>query len=187
MKNIIKRGTSLLLVLAMLLSFAAVVGAADERLPAEGEKPVTLSLDSVVLRQGSTDVQYVPVRLTIEPGFAITGFRLAAVSSDESAVEVVGFYQTRPREIYEDGSVDYDETIGTIFDRLYSNYGYSEIEDPVQKFACANAKGITSEMISARAENGVIKEPGRLHWRKSQGWSAERCLSAQHHSQRFQR
>lgn len=33
MKNIIKRGTSLLLVLAMLLSFAAVVGAADERLP----------------------------------------------------------------------------------------------------------------------------------------------------------
>ena len=159
MKNIIKRGTSLLLVLAMLLSFAAVVGAADERLPAEGEKPVTLSLDSVVLRQGSTDVQYVPVRLTIEPGFAITGFRLAAVSSDESAVEVVGFYQTRPREIYEDGSVDYDETIGTIFDRLYSNYGYSEIEDPVQKFACANAKGITSEMISARAENGVIKEP----------------------------
>ena len=41
MKNIIKRGTSLLLVLAMLLSFAAVVGAADERLPVEGEKPVT--------------------------------------------------------------------------------------------------------------------------------------------------
>lgn len=29
MKNIIKRGTSLLLVLAMLLSFAAVVGATD--------------------------------------------------------------------------------------------------------------------------------------------------------------
>lgn len=29
MKNIIKRGTSLLLVLAMLLTFAAVVGATD--------------------------------------------------------------------------------------------------------------------------------------------------------------
>ena len=159
MKNIIKRGTSLLLVLAMLLSFAAVVGAADERLPVEGEKPVTLSLDSVVLRQGSTDVQYVPVRLTIEPGFAITGFQLAAVSSDESAVEVTGFYPKRPLKIYEDGSVNYDETIGTIFGRLYSNYVYSENKDPVQKFACANAKGVTSETISARAEDGMIKEP----------------------------
>ncbi len=159
MKNIIKRGTSLLLVLAMLLSFAAVVGAADERLPAEGEKPVTLSLDSVVLRQGSTDVQYVPVRLTIEPGFAITGFQLAAVSSDESAVEVTGFYPKRPLKIYEDGSVNYDETIGTIFGKLYSNYGSSESKDPVQKFACANGKGVTSETISTRAEDGVIKEP----------------------------
>ena len=159
MKNIIKRGTSLLLVLAMLLSFAAVVGAADERLPVEGEKPVTLSLDSVVLRQGSTDVQYVPVRLTIEPGFAITGFQLAAVSSDESAVEVTGFYPKRPLKIYEDGSVNYDETIGTIFGKLYSNYGSSESKDPVQKFACANGKGVTSETISTRAEDGVIKEP----------------------------
>ena len=159
MKNIIKRGTSLLLVLAMLLSFAAVVGAADERLPKEGEKPVTLSLDSVVLRQGSTEIQYVPVRLTIEPGFAITGFQLAAVSSDESAVEVTGFYPKLPLEIYQDGSVDYDETIGTIFGRLYSNYVYSEKEDPVQKFACANAAGVTSEMISIRANKGMIKEP----------------------------
>lgn len=97
MKNIIKRGTSLLLVLAMLLSFAAVVGAADERLPVEGEKPVTLSLDSVVLRQGSTDVQYVPVRLTIEPGFAITGFQLAAVSSDERS-RGYGFLPQAPAE-----------------------------------------------------------------------------------------
>ena len=159
MKNIIKRGTSLLLVLAMLLSFAAVVGAADERLPVEGEKPVTLSLDSVVLRQGSTDVQYVPVRLTIEPGFAITGFQLAAVSSDESAVKVTGFYPKRPLKIYEDGSVNYDESIGTIFGKLYSNYGSSESKDPVQKFACANGKGVTSETISTRAEDGVIKEP----------------------------
>ena len=159
MKNIIKRGTSLLLVLAMLLSFAAVVGAADERLPVEGEKPVTLSLDSVVLRQGSTDVQYVPVRLTIEPGFAITGFQLAAVSSDESAVEVTGFYPKLPLEIYQDGSVDYDETIGTIFGRLYSNYGSSKSGDPVQKFTCANAAGVTSEMISIRANKGMIKEP----------------------------
>ena len=159
MKNIIKRGTSLLLVLAMLLSFAAVVGAADERLPVEGEKPVTLSLDSVVLRQGSTEIQYVPVRLTIEPGFAITGFQLAAVSSDESAVEVTGFYPKRPLKIYEDGSVNYDETIGTIFGKLYSNYGSSESKDPVQKFACANGKGVTSETISTRAEDGVIKEP----------------------------
>ena len=159
MKNIIKRGTSLLLVLAMLLSFAAVVGAADERLPVEGEKPVTLSLDSVVLRQGSTDVQYVPVRLTIEPGFAITGFQLAAVSSDESAVEVTGFYPKLPLEIYQDGSVDYDETIGTIFGRLYSNYDSSKSGDPVQKFTCANAAGVTSEMISIRANKGMIKEP----------------------------
>ena len=159
MKNIIKRGTSLLLVLAMLLSFAAVVGAADERLPVEGEKPVTLSLDSVVLRQGSTEIQYVPVRLTIEPGFAITGFQLAAVSSDESAVEVTGFYPKRPLKIYQDGSVNYDETIGTIFGKLYSNYGSSESKDPVQKFACANGKGVTSETISTRAEDGVIKEP----------------------------
>ena len=42
MKNIIKRGTSLLLVLAMLLSFAAVVGA-EEPTTTTPEKILTLT------------------------------------------------------------------------------------------------------------------------------------------------
>lgn len=158
MKNIIKRGTSLLLVLAMLLSFAAVVGAADERLPVEGEKPVTLSLDSVVLRQGSTDVQYVPVRLTIEPGFAITGFQLAAVSSDESAVEVTGFYPKRPQAILPDGEVVFDDSTGTIFGKLFGSYDYSKSGDTVRKFACASTTGVTSEKIAQYVSYNLIKE-----------------------------
>lgn len=158
MKNIIKRGTSLLLVLAMLLSFAAVVGAADERLPVEGEKPVTLSLDSVVLRQGSTDVQYVPVRLTIEPGFAITGFQLAAVSSDESAVEVTGFYPKRPQAILPDGEVVFDDSTGTIFGKLFGSYDYSKSGDTVRKFACASTTGATSEKIAQYVSYNLIKE-----------------------------
>lgn len=158
MKNIIKRGTSLLLVLAMLLSFAAVVGAADERLPAEGEKPVTLSLDSVVLRQGSTDVQYVPVRLTIEPGFAITGFQLAAVSSDESAVEVTGFYPKLPSAILSGGTVIWNDSVGTIFGKLFGNYAYSKSGDTVQKFACASTTGVSSETINELFTYNQLKE-----------------------------
>lgn len=158
MKNIIKRGTSLLLVLAMLLSFAAVVGAADERLPVEGEKPVTLSLDSVVLRQGSTDVQYVPVRLTIEPGFAITGFQLAAVSSDESAVEVTGFYPKLPSAILSGGTVIWNDSVGTIFGKLFGNYAYSKSGDTVQKFACASTTGVSSETINELFTYNQLKE-----------------------------
>lgn len=158
MKNIIKRGTSLLLVLAMLLSFAAVVGAADERLPVEGEKPVTLSLDSVVLRQGSTDVQYVPVRLTIEPGFAITGFQLAAVSSDESAVEVTGFYPMLPKSVLSSGKITWDKNVSTIFGELYGSYEYSDPEDTVQKLACATSTGVSSAVINELFEAEGLTE-----------------------------
>lgn len=113
---------------------------------------MTLSLDSVVLRQGSTDVQYVPVRLTIEPGFAITGFQLAAVSSDESAVEVTGFYPKRPLKIYEDGSVNYDETIGTIFGKLYSNTVPAKA-----KILCRNLRVPTGKALPARRLAHVLR------------------------------
>lgn len=48
MKNMIKRGTSLLLVVAMLLSFAAVVGATDGETTTT-EKILTLKADTVAL------------------------------------------------------------------------------------------------------------------------------------------
>ena len=51
MKNIIKRGTSLLLVLAMLLSFAAVVGA-EEPTTTTPEKILTLTVEDAVVRAG---------------------------------------------------------------------------------------------------------------------------------------
>lgn len=54
MKNIIKRGTSLLLVLAMLLSFAAVVGATDATTTTP-EKILTLTVENKLLRAGQTE------------------------------------------------------------------------------------------------------------------------------------
>lgn len=158
MKNIIKRGTSLLLVLAMLLSFAAVVGATEWKFPAEGEKPVTLSLDSVVLRQGSTDVQYIPVKLHIEQGYAISGFQLGAVSSDPDALEITGFYQGYPEKIV-GTSIKYDSKYPAIFNELGSCEN-TKADKIVKKIAWGYADGLTPELITDFVESDVAAYVG---------------------------
>ena len=75
MKNMLKRLTSLLLVFAMLLSFAAVVGA-------ENDIVAKLSVDNVTMKAGET--VYVPVRLTKLTEDYIVGVS-GMVTSDEGA------------------------------------------------------------------------------------------------------
>ena len=72
MKNIIKRGTSLLLVVAMLLSFAAVVGA-EEPITTTSEKILTLTVDNVALQAGQE--KYIPVK-----GHIASGYNIAALN-----------------------------------------------------------------------------------------------------------
>ena len=88
MKNVIKRGTSLLLVLAMLLSFAAVVGAEE---PATPEKILTLT-----------------VYETVKEGHSVDMVTLSAISDNKNVV-VKGVYAGIPAEwtgkkwIYKEG------------------------------------------------------------------------------------
>lgn len=70
MKNIIKRGTSLLLVVAMLLSFAAVVGAEPATTESvTGNKLVTVRANPVAIKAGET--VSVPVYVDIAEGIGL--------------------------------------------------------------------------------------------------------------------
>ena len=73
MKNIIKRATSLLLVLAMLLSFAAVTGAEQG-----SENPIlTLAVQDVALKAG--EAEYVPVYATVNGDYGIRALQFLVV------------------------------------------------------------------------------------------------------------
>ena len=79
MKNIIKRGTSLLLVVAMLLSFAVAVGAEPATTESgTGSKLVTLWADTVPLQTGEANYAYVPIYAKVSPqnGIAMLEFDL---------------------------------------------------------------------------------------------------------------
>lgn len=105
MKNIIKRGTSLLLVLAMLLSFAAVVGA-EEPTTTTPEKILTLTVENKLLRAGQTE--YLAVYEEVAEGYKITGLTISATSTN-SKVVVKGVYPWIPKSYLEDnGQWDYD-------------------------------------------------------------------------------
>lgn len=103
MKNVIKRGTSLLLVLAMLLSFAAVVGAEE---PATPEKILTLTVENAVLHAGET--KCLPVYETVKEGHRVDMVTLSAISDNKNVV-VKGVYPGIPVEwtgkkwIYKEG------------------------------------------------------------------------------------
>ena len=103
MKNVIKRGTSLLLVLAMLLSFAAVVGAEE---PATPEKILTLTVENAVLHAGET--KCLPVYETVKEGHSVDMVTLSAISDNKNVV-VKGVYAGIPAEwtgkkwIYKEG------------------------------------------------------------------------------------
>lgn len=90
MKNVIKRGTSLLLVLAMLLSFAVVVGAE------EPEKYLTLTAGSIVLYAGES--KCLPVYEAVKEGYEVDSIGLSASSSDKNNVVVDGLYEGIPTE-----------------------------------------------------------------------------------------
>ena len=92
MKNIIKRGTSLLLVLAMLLSFAAVVGA-EEPTTTTPEKILTLTVEDAVVRAGETT--YIPAYIQVNTDDVILSVELTATSTN-SAVEITGVYPAKP-------------------------------------------------------------------------------------------
>lgn len=67
MKNILKRGTSLLLVVAMLLSFAVVVGAEPATTESgTGNKLVTLWADTVPLQAGGENYAFVPIYAKVD-------------------------------------------------------------------------------------------------------------------------
>ena len=105
MKNIIKRGTSLLLVLAMLLSFAAVVGA-EEPTTTTPEKILTLTVENKLLRAGQTE--YLAVYEEVAEGYKITGLTISATSTN-SKVVVKGVYPWIPKSYLEDNRQwDYD-------------------------------------------------------------------------------
>ena len=111
MKNIIKRGTSLLLVLAMLLSFAAVVGA-EEPTTTTPEKILTLTVENKLLRAGQTE--YLAVYEEVAKGYKITGLTISATSTN-SKVAVKGIYPWIPKS-YSGGAWDYDyDTRETVF------------------------------------------------------------------------
>lgn len=105
MKNIIKRGTSLLLVLAMLLSFAAVVGA-EEPTTTTPEKILTLTVENKLLRAGQTE--YLAVYEEVAKGYKITGLTISATSTN-SKVVVKGVYPWIPKSYLGDGQWDYDD------------------------------------------------------------------------------
>ena len=105
MKNIIKRVTSLMLVLAMLLSFAAVVGA-EEPTTTTPEKILTLTVENKLLRAGQTE--YLAVYEEVAEGYKITGLTISATSTN-SKVVVKGVYPWIPKSYLEDnGQWEYD-------------------------------------------------------------------------------
>lgn len=107
MKNILKRGTSLLLVVAMLLSFAVVVGAEDTT----STSPMTLRVGDVPLEAGKEAL--VPVYATIAAGVQITYLDLAV--SCDTGVTIKGMedriatggYDASGRPAYNDGELKY--------------------------------------------------------------------------------
>lgn len=106
MKNIIKRGTSLLLVLAMLLSFAAVVGAEEPTTTTSG-KILTLTTEDAVVKAG--EKTYIPAYVKVNTEDTIMSIGLSA-TSDNSAVQVTGVYPAKPlRWDKDDGDWVYDD------------------------------------------------------------------------------
>ena len=90
MKNVIKRGTSLLLVLAMLLSFAAVVGAEEPTTP---EKILTLTVANVALKVGEN---LIPVYASVTGNYYVSLLQFSAESSNNEVVHIDTIYPGKP-------------------------------------------------------------------------------------------
>ena len=121
MKNIIKRGTSLLLVLAMLLSFAAVVGA--ENPATMSEKILTFTVENKVLHAG--EEAYLAVYEEVAGDYEVAALAISAISNNDK-VQVKGVYpwildhydETKNRW-------HWDKTIETVFSNRMGAVGIS--------------------------------------------------------------
>lgn len=140
MKNIIKRGTSLLLVLAMLLSFAAVVGA--EEPTTTQEKILTLTVDSIALEAGQE--AYIPVYETVAEGYSICSLSISAVC-DNPSVTIEGIFP-QTLEKWNGVEWEYDENAADSVLSKTSGFSTPSADGTTEKVLqwSANGRGFTT-------------------------------------------
>ena len=148
MKNIIKRGTSLLLVLAMLLSFAAVVGAEEPTaITPESGKILTLTVGNIVLKAGEN---YIPVYASVLEGYRICNISISARSSNP-AITIDAIYQAIPKYIEpETGKITFDKSTGALYNEALDGgvFGSSGSEEKEKGFSWMHAEtGFTADMV----------------------------------------
>ena len=148
MKNIIKRGTSLLLVLAMLLSFAAVVGAEETTaITPESGKILTLTVGNIVLKAGEN---YIPVYASVLEGYRICNISISARSSNP-AITIDAIYQAIPKYIEpETGKITFDKSTGALYNEALDDgvFGSSGSEEKEKGFSWMHAEtGFTADMV----------------------------------------
>ena len=147
MKNIIKRGTSLLLVLAMLLSFAAVVGA-EEPTTTTSEKILTLTVEDAVVKAGETT--YIPAYVQGSTDNIIMSMNLSAIS-ENSAVQITGVYPAKP--LRWDGDYwEYDESTKGVLTLSGATAAAPETKKPLLTWAVSKKK----DGFTATAEKQLL-------------------------------
>lgn len=147
MKNIIKRGTSLLLVLAMLLSFAAVVGA-EEPTTTTSEKILTLTVEDAVVKAGETT--YIPAYVQGSTDNIIMSMNLSAIS-ENSAVQITGVYPAKP--LHWDGDDwEYDESTKGVLTLSGATAAAPETKKPLLTWAVSKKK----DGFTATAEKQLL-------------------------------
>ena len=139
MKNIIKRGTSLLLVLAMLLSFAAVVGA--EEPTTTQEKILTLTVDSIALEAGQE--AYIPVYETVAEGYSICSLSISAVC-DNPSVTIEGIF---PQTLEKWNGVEWE----------YDENAADSVLSKTSGFSTPSARGTTEKVLQWSASGAGFK------------------------------
>ena len=147
MKNIIKRGTSLLLVLAMLLSFAAVVGA-EEPTTTTSEKILTLTVEDAVVKAGETT--YIPAYVQGSTDNIIMSMNLSAIS-ENSAVQITGVYPAKPLR-WDGDDWEYDESTKGVLTLSGATAAAPETKKPLLTWAVSKKK----DGFTATAEKQLL-------------------------------
>lgn len=147
MKNIIKRGTSLLLVLAMLLSFAAVVGA-EEPTTTTSEKILTLTVEDAVVKAGETT--YIPAYVQGSTDNIIMSMNLSAIS-ENSAVQITGVYPAKPLR-WDGDDWEYDESTKGVLTLSGATAAAPETKKPLLTWAVPKKK----DGFTATAEKQLL-------------------------------
>lgn len=147
MKNIIKRGTSLLLVLAMLLSFAAVVGA-EEPTTTTSEKILTLTVEDAVVKAGETT--YIPAYVQGSTDNIIMSMNLSAIS-ENSAVQITGVYPAKPLR-WDGDDWEYDESTKGVLTLSGATAAAPETKKPLLTWAVSKKR----DGFTATAEKQLL-------------------------------